>query len=231
MKQKQKKAAKAALGCLVLLLLYGCASFAPYSFRGEADTADFASKEAAADEISWSKDVSEDLSGETAGTSAESSDYMADENNAKISDTEPEMLAVYVCGAVERPGVYELAAGSRVYEAIAMAGGMTDEAAERGINQAEKLVDGQMVVVLTGEEAESLAQETETYAKEDGRVNINTADAGELKTLSGIGDAKAAAIIAYREKNGAFSSIADIKKVEGIGDGVFAKLENFIKVE
>ena len=65
----------------------------------------------------------------------------------------------------------------------------------------------------------------------DELVNINTAGAGELKTLPGIGDAKAAAIIAYREQHGPFAAVSDIKRVSGIGEGVFARLEGLIKVD
>ena len=68
-------------------------------------------------------------------------------------------------------------------------------------------------------------------ARSESLVNINTADPEELKTLPGIGDSKARSIVAYREKNGAFGTIEDIKNVDGIGDGVFAKLEDCIKVD
>ena len=62
-------------------------------------------------------------------------------------------------------------------------------------------------------------------------MNLNTADAEELKTLPGIGDAKANSILAYREQHGAFAAIEDIKNIEGIKDGIFARLEDYIKVE
>ena len=142
---------------------------------------------------------------------------------------EAQLLAVFVCGAVMNPGVYELPADSRVYEAIALAGGMTDEAATTAVNQAELLSDGQMIEIPTKEEQQEKTAAEE--ARSESLVNINTADPEELKTLPGIGDSKARSIVAYREKNGAFGTIEDIKNVDGIGDGVFAKLEDCITVD
>ena len=136
---------------------------------------------------------------------------------------------MYVCGAVAEPGVYELPEGSRVYEAVALAGGMISGASGTAVNQAELLTDGQMIEIPTEEQQREKAAVEE--ARSDGLVNINTADLEELKTLPGIGDAKARSIIAYREQNGAFGALEDIKHVDGIGDGVFAKLEGCIKVD
>lgn len=138
-------------------------------------------------------------------------------------------LAVYVCGAVVHPGVYELAEGSRIYEAVAMAGGMTEDASPTAVNQARVLTDGEMIEILTADEEQE--QRILQEADSDGKVNLNTADAEELKTLPGIGDAKANSILAYREQHGAFAAIEDIKNIEGIKDGIFARLEDYIKVE
>ena len=103
---------------------------------------------------------------------------------------------VYVCGAVKEPGVYALPMGSRIFEAVEMAGGLTDFACAESINQAEAVADGQMIKVLTYAEAE--AQEAEAAEKSDGKVNINQAGAEELMTLPGIGESKANSILAYR---------------------------------
>ncbi len=159
------------------------------------------------------------------GTEAETGDA----SGSAAEDITQDTIAVYVCGAVQHAGVYELPAGSRVHEALALAGGLTEDAAQTAVNQAEHLTDGQMITIPTAEEAETAA--AAQAAEEDGRININTADAEELKTLSGIGDAKARSIIAYREKNGAFHTIDEIKNIEGIKEGVFAKLQDHIKVE
>ena len=226
----QKKTAKAAVGCLLLLLLYGCASDritvpgqdASGTVSGVTESDGWELADTAAD----GSDAAQDGSQKNAQNSA--SDMMEADNTQTVS-AGAKRLTVYVCGAVQQPGVYELAEGSRVYEALALAGGATDEASPTAVNQAQLLTDGEMIEILTVDEAmeREAAQETAS----DGRVNINTADAGELQTLPGIGEAKADSIIAYREKNGAFAAIEDIKNIEGIKDGVFAKLEDHIKVE
>ena len=154
-------------------------------------------------------------------------------------DTEQEKVeqdtdcAVYVCGAVVTPGVYVLPGGSRIYEAVAAAGGMQEDAAYESLNQAEEIHDGQMIVVLTEEEMKSVQVQTDDTQKSDtadGRVDLNTATKTQLMTLPGIGETKADSIIAYREKNGGFSSIEDIKKIEGIKEGVFSKIKDSIAV-
>lgn len=288
MKQKQKKAAKAVLGCLVLLLLYGCASRGSYLYGGEARGEDSTAEDAADGDFSWvqgqsedAADGSEDPAGAASGamdgaaltdsgggqspggSQAKAADGAAPDGNGRPTsdgsspgaaggtapgsgasgvDAASGTIAVYVCGAVKKPGVYELAAGSRVYEAVAMAGGMTKDAAERSVNQAETLSDGQMIVILTEEEAlngeypDGAAPGGEVSDggaanPGDGRVNINTAGEEELKTLPGIGDAKAAAIVAYRQEHGAFSAVSDIKRVSGIGESVFEGLEDLIRVD
>lgn len=149
-------------------------------------------------------------------------------------------VVVYVCGEVNAPGVYELPSGSRLYQAIDAAGGMTDTAADTYLNQAEALNDGQSIYVPSVEEAATWAEGTETGggtapaaasgSTEDGKVNINTAAMEELMTLSGIGEAKASSIIEYRETNGKFQSIEEIKNIPGIKDGVFQKIKDQISV-
>lgn len=145
---------------------------------------------------------------------------------------------VYVCGAVCNPGVYLLQEGSRVYEAIALAGGLTKEAAQENLNQAEAIWDGQMIQVLTEEEAaqESATPEenaivSQTGISSDGKININTATLELLMTLPGVGQSKAESIIAYREENGVFSSIEAIKNVNGIKDGVYNQIKDKITVD
>ena len=137
-------------------------------------------------------------------------------------------LFVDVRGAVAKPGVYELPEKSRVFQAVEAAGGLLPEALERLVNQAAELTDGQQVYIpFEGEETEggqAPLQET------DDRVNINTAGPEELKTLPGIGEARAADIIAYREAKGGFSSIEEIMQVSGIKDAMFQKIRDKIKV-
>ena len=146
------------------------------------------------------------------------------------------LLYIYVCGEVKSPGVYTLPEGSRVCDAFSMAGGFTEDAAIDYWNQARLLKDGEMIYVPTIEEAMEregdVASDAE-ISQEDttGKININTASKTQLMTIPGIGEAKASAIIKYREENGLFSSIEDVKKVEGIKDGVFTKMKEYILID
>lgn len=153
---------------------------------------------------------------------------------------EPQEIFVDVCGAVNQPGVYEMDPDSRVFQAIEAAGGMTEEASGISVNQAQPLSDGQQVYVPTVQEAEEgsfvpAVPETtgtgESMGTEDGIVNLNTVDAETLKTLSGIGDSKAQAILAYREEHGGFSSIEEIMQVPGIKESTFSMIKDKIAVK
>lgn len=153
---------------------------------------------------------------------------------------EPQIIFVDVCGAVNQPGVYEMEPESRVFQAIEAAGGLTEDASGTSVNQAQPLCDGQQVYVPTIQEVEegnfvpagSDMQETENSTDTaDGLVNLNTADAEMLKTLSGIGDSKAQAILAYREEHGGFSSIEEIMQVPGIKESTFLKIKDKIAVK
>lgn len=147
------------------------------------------------------------------------------------SPEEASVIWVYVCGAVCDPGVYELEAHSRVYEAIEAAGGMTETAASSYLNQAEQLSDGQKIYVPSEDEAawgQGVNSGEQTVG--DGKIDINAATKEELMSLNGIGEVRAQAIIDYREKHGGFNSVEELKEVEGIKDGVFNKLKDLIKV-
>ena len=149
---------------------------------------------------------------------------------------EAESVFVYVCGAVKSPGVYELKSGARVYEAIELAGGVTGEAAQELLNQAEVVSDGERIYVPDQEEAEAFQNGTGgletgvTDGSEKGKININTAGKEELMTLTGIGEAKAESILRYREENGKFGSIEELMQVEGIKEGVFNKIKDDITI-
>ena len=142
---------------------------------------------------------------------------------------EKAVIYVHVCGAVNEPGVVKLPEGSRGQDALEAAGGFAPGAAVDVVNLAEPLTDGVKLYFPTLEEAEDW-QESE-QAKESGLVNINTADVAQLCTLPGIGEARAKAIIAYRETNGNFQDIEDIMKVSGIKDSAFGKIRDLITVK
>lgn len=166
---------------------------------------------------------------EVSPESAETDPSAADPEPDAEKDTQ--LICVHVCGAVQNPGVYYLDPGSRVHQAVEMAGGLLNEAADSFINLAGPVSDGEQIYIPTRQEAESMSsasgKEEETS---DGLVNINTAGIAELTTLTGIGESKAEAIIAYRENVAPFSEISDIVNVSGIGESVFEKIKDSIKV-
>ena len=182
-------------------------------------------------------------------------DADADNESEAVSDKEMQQAMIYVdvCGAVANPGVFQLAAGSRVFQAIEAAGGYLPEAALTCVNRAGVLTDGQQLYILTQEEMERQGLDPAEMAKasdgqmngsagtgqntgmaaqvqQDNRININTADEAQLTTLTGIGATRAQAIIAYREENGPFAAIEDIMNVQGIKEGTFAKIKDEIVV-
>lgn len=183
------------------------------------------------------------------------SDADIDNGSEAVSDKEMQQAMIYVdvCGAVANPGVFQLAAGSRVFQAIEAAGGYLPEAALTCVNRAGVLTDGQQLYILTQEEMERQGLDSAEMAgasdgqmngsagtgqntgmtaqvQQDNRININTADEAQLTTLTGIGATRAQAIIAYREENGPFAAIEDIMNVQGIKEGTFAKIKDEIVV-
>lgn len=135
-------------------------------------------------------------------------------------------IAVHVLGAVERPGFYQLTDGARVLDAIAAAGGLLDTADPGGVNLARFVADGEQVrVPLVGEVPAAVPG-----VNAEGLVNLNTADATTLETLPRVGPAMAARIIAWREANGGFGSVDDLRSVTGIGERTFAELQPLVTV-
>ncbi len=176
------------------------------------------------------------------------------------SAEETEMIYVHVCGAVAKPGVYGMPEGSRFYEAVEAAGGFSEDACQDYLNMAALLADGSRLEIPTlqvireretaeyksGQSGES-GKETEHHyytvpeapaaEKESaesaggGLVNINTADMAGLCALPGIGEGRAKAIIEYREKQGGFQKKEDIMQVSGIGEKMYARMEEYLTVE
>lgn len=182
---------------------------------------------------------------ETETTSSEIPDEKAREEEEEATS---HSLYVDISGEVERPGVYELPDGNRIFHAISAAGGFTDRAETRCVNQAEALHDGEKIYIYSREEAEQLGGWKQlsaesgivpggsssggngSVANSDGKVNLNQADKNQLMTLAGVGAAKAEAIISYREMNGAFAAIEDIMQVSGIKEKLFEQICDKITV-
>lgn len=143
---------------------------------------------------------------------------------ASMSSNAP--IFVHVLGAVERPGLYELADGARTVDAVAAAGGFTDDADQSGINLARFVTDGEQLRVPAVGETPPTAPGTAA----GGLVNLNTADSALLETLPRVGPALAGRIIDWREANGGFRSVEDLLSVSGIGSKTFDGLKDLVTV-
>lgn len=153
---------------------------------------------------------------------------------------EEQKIKVYITGEVNVPGVFEISEGERIEDLIKHAGGVTLDANLSNVNLAYKLEDGQKVyipnkeekdvIILSTENGENVIQESQEKEK-SGKVNINTANIEKLCEVPGIGEAMAKRIISYREENGKFKTIEDIKNVSGIGDKKLENMKEFIVIK
>ena len=148
---------------------------------------------------------------------------------------ENEIIKVYVTGEVKNQGVIELEQGSRIVDAIEKAGGQTEEANLKNVNLAYELEDGQKIYIpnKSEENTNEITDDgvTEIDSKENDTININKANEKELQELNGIGESLASSIIKYREDNGKFKNIEDLKNVPGIGESKFSNIKEKIKVK
>ena len=147
-----------------------------------------------------------------------------------LGENQPtEYYAVYVCGAVQNPGVVLLNPTSRISDAINSCGGLLPNADAEGINLAEAIKDGMQIIVrpkhiIATSPADGQKGEAAAGTTGEGKININRANLDELTKIPGVGKATAQRIIDYRTQNGSFSSIDDLKKIKGIGASKFEKM-------
>lgn len=167
---------------------------------------------------------------ETEDVSEAEASQQAEANEADGSETSSAQLYVQVSGAVVCPGVYAFPEGSRVYEAIARAGGLTEDAYDVELNQAQLLTDGQKIYVPVVGEVVTVSQNGSVGLSDDGRININTATVEELMTLTGIGETRAKSIVAYRDAHGPFAAPEDLQQVSGIGESTYRKIADAITI-
>ena len=153
----------------------------------------------------------------------------------KPEKIENETIKVYVTGEVKNQGVIELEQGSRIVDAIEKAGGQTEEANLKNVNLAYELEDGQKIYIpnKSEENTNEITDDgiTGIDSKENDTIDINKADEKELQELNGIGESLASSIIKYREENGKFKNIEDLKNVPGIGESKFSNIKEKIKVK
>ncbi|MDO4444346.1 MAG: helix-hairpin-helix domain-containing protein [Bacillota bacterium] len=243
---------------IMVLLLAGLAVFSGCSDSVSVFKA--GEEEVAADSQSQKTEVGADTQSQGIEESAEQSQKTdvteelqkkdAEGNEEKLPEKEAvreQTIFVDVCGAVNAPGVYQLPAGSRIFQAVDLAGGFREDAALELVNQAEALNDGQQIRIFTQEEARQQAetgaaldnsqmtnQETDISGENNSSaelVNLNRADKSALMTLTGIGETRAEAILAYRETHGGFSAVEELMQVEGIKEKTYEKLKDKITVD
>ncbi len=179
------------------------------------------------------------------GPGQESETAAAGAPGAEPAAAVPATVFVHVGGAVASPGVYEMPASSRVADAIELAGGFSADGAADAVNLARPVVDGERIIVPTQEEYAAAGTGWDAAAQEaagasgaaagdaeaaPALVNINTATAEELQTLSGVGPSTAEKIVADRDANGPFETCEDLQRVSGIGEKKYAAIADFICV-
>lgn len=173
----------------------------------------------------------------------ESSNDEINSNNFNIITSSTNNIIVYICGAVKNNRVVTLKENSRICDAIDAAGGLTNDADLTTINLAYILEDGEKIYIpKKGENIENLSSlnsnnqgfSYSSYSSsnlKNNKININKATQTELETIPGIGPSTALKILDYREKNGKFLSIEDIKNVSGIGETKYEKIKNYISIK
>lgn len=172
--------------------------------------------------------------------------------NKKVKEEKKNTIKVDVKGFVVNPNVYELDENSRVIDAIKIAGGLIDGANTELINLSQKLTDEMVIIVYSNWQINEYRNSKKevvyievdkcpdningacinknNQTKTTGKVNINSATEAELTKISGVGASKAKDIIEYREQNGGFKQIEDIKNIKGIGDALFEKIKDSITI-
>ncbi|ELY8292626.1 helix-hairpin-helix domain-containing protein [Enterococcus faecalis] len=145
------------------------------------------------------------------------------------------MIYVDIKGAVKVPGIYQLKNQQRIWDALALAGGVSEEADTAQVNYAQKVKD--QMIIYVPKKGESVAQSLETLQEsapaqqnQEEKINLNTATEAELQTISGIGAKKAQEIIRFRDEQGPFKTVEELKNVPGIGEKTVDRLKDMLTV-
>lgn len=207
--EKQIKIAVIALVVVTALLLFG----------GEGEKDEIVVETEGEPQAELNVDKDDEMSDNLSGT--------IERETAQRSDLK---MVVDISGCVKKPGIYEMQDGTRLYEVVQMAGGLTKDADIDAINQAELVTDGQKILIPGKAKEDHSGNTISGTVSQNGKININHADNMTLQQIPGIGPATAEKIIQYRETNGLFKTIEDIKNIEGIGEKTFKKMEDKICV-
>lgn len=138
------------------------------------------------------------------------------------------LIWVHICGQVNSPGVYSFSEGSRVFDAVEAAGGFTEHADCDSVNLAMTLEDEGKIYIASKEERNESSDKAQSQS--DGKINLNTATLDDLMTLPGIGEKRAESILKLREEKGSFQTVEELLDAEGIKEGIFDQIKDFVKV-
>lgn len=186
--------------------------------------------------VDENSDASDNDSSKNSDSKNKGSKSNIKENKDAVVSQADKNIVVEIKGEVKKPDVYILNENAIIKDLIEAAGGLTENADLTNINRAKKLQNHDLIYIANKNEVIKGSQSTESSSSSkdtgnsDKKININTANLEELKTLNGVGDAKAKSIIEYREKNGGFKSIDDIKNVTGISEKMFEKIKEQIEI-
>ncbi|EQA5416767.1 helix-hairpin-helix domain-containing protein [Enterococcus faecalis] len=145
------------------------------------------------------------------------------------------MIYVDIKGAVKVPGIYQLKNQQRIWDALALAGGVSEEADTTQVNYAQKVKD-QMIIYVpkkgepVPQSLETLQESAPAQQNQEEKINLNTATEAELQTISGIGAKKAQEIIRFRDEQGPFKTVEELKNVPGIGEKTVERLKDMLTV-
>lgn len=223
-------------GAYICMGLSGCGSRGVSYLQGAQDA--FGEASAGTDQDGADEEGTEETATDENAMDAGTADVTSPETSwgAPAGDS-PELVPVYVCGAVRTPGVYYLPVGSIKQDALNMAGGFAEGAAMSYINLAGQVTEGEQIYFPYESDleqmnpCESFTTEAQAEQSADGVVHLNTATKEQLMSLSGIGESKADAILAYRTEHGRFSSVEELLQVSGIGEGIYNKIKDNIVLD
>ena len=164
-----------------------------------------------------------------------------DSTNFTLEETPISKIKVHVIGEIISPGLYELDEGARINDLILLAGGKTKKADLSKVNLAYQLSDGEKIYIpsisdevstyIYNDAGENVLQDENTSSSKTGKININKATISDLEKISGIGPSLANKIINYRDSNGKFNSIDELKNVSGIGDKKYESIKEYITIK
>lgn len=241
MKKNTANKIKSLIYPLAFVLIVVLSALYKFVFKGSGDFSLEAFKSGKTSQTSTSSETVE--TEEPVGSSVQESFATSSEPAVTV-----QVISVYICGEVNNPGIYEAPKGVLLNEIIEDAGGLTEAASVNNINFVYQIESNMSIYIPSAEEIEGgfsggdIIRQDGVYVwgassggsggetgGADLMVNINTASADELKSLPGIGDVTAQAIVDYR-KNTPFKSIEDIKNVTGIGDSKYNRIKDYICV-